>query len=207
MESEEFKRQLDELRSIITDGIAYFSAWYAMANLDEKSAQALNRYRGFFLSVQASLKYMALLQFAKVFDRGYRPISLHNLLAAVRENPKLLTPHAQEDDLRSIEHKIDSHEELLEHLKAFRDQRLAHYDSDISKDTSLTFGQVKQLVDDVKDIYNSLSRGHERSTTAFDSISLEAERSTSQVIKIMCEERGRAMLRIQEADNQIERED
>jgi hypothetical protein len=91
---------------------------------------------------------------------------------------------------------------LLEHLKAFRDQRLAHYDSDISKDTSITFGQVRQLIDDVKDIYNSLSRGHERSVTSFDRISRDAEWHTSEVIRIMCEERDRAKLRIQEAEKE-----
>ncbi|MFC2035327.1 hypothetical protein ACFLUJ_04285 [Chloroflexota bacterium] len=191
MESEEFKSQLTELGSIITDGIAYFSAWVAITNLDESSAQALSRYRGLFRPAQLSLQYMALLQFAKVFDHGHRPVSLHNLLAAVKENPKLLTPHAKWNDLQSIEHKINGHEELLEHLKAFRDQRLAHYDSDISRDTSLTFGQVKQLVEDVKDIYNSLSRGHERSVTSFDRISRDAEQHTTEVIRIMCEERDR----------------
>lgn len=207
MESEEFKKKLDELRSIITDGIAYFSAWYTMANLDEKSADALNRYRGFFLPVQASLKYMALLQFAKVFDRDSRTISLHNLLSIVKENPRLLIPHAKEHDLEHLESKIDSYEELLSHLKSYRDQRLAHHDFHISGDTSLTFGQVKQLIDDVKAMHNLLSRGHEKSTTAFDYISREAERHALQVIEIMCEESDRAKQRIADASRRIKRGD
>jgi len=200
MEHKEFKRQLDELRTIITDGIAYFSAWQAIANLDENSAHALNRYRGFFLPAQVSLKNMALLQFSKIFDPDTRTISLRNLLSAVKENRQLLTPHAEEDDLKRIEHLIDSNEESLNHLKGFRDQRLAHHDKVISSDTSLTFGKVRKLIDDVKVIYNSLSRGHERSTTAFDFISREAERHTLQVIEIMCEERDRAKERISEID-------
>ncbi len=207
MERKKFKKQLDELRTIITDGIAYFSAWRIIADIDEDSAQALNRYRGFFLPAQLSLKYMALLQFAKVFDRHPRTVSLYNLLSAVRENPKLLTPHAEEDELQSVERKINSHDELLEHLKGFRDQRLAHYDSAITRDTSLTFGKVKQLIDDIKHMYNSLSRGHERSTTSFDWLSREAERHTSEVIQIMREDRDRAKQRISESDRRIERGD
>ena len=207
MERHEFKKQLDELQTIITYGIAYFSAWYEIANLSENEAHALNRYRGFFLPAQLSLKHMALLQFAKVFDRDPRTVSFHSLLSAVKITPKLLTPHAEERDLQYLESKIDSNEELLSHLKSFRDQRLAHHDSAIARDTSLTFGQVRQLIDDAKDMYNSLSRGHERSTTSFDFIARQAEEATSQVKRIMCEESDRARLRIQEADRQITRGD
>jgi len=196
MELEEFKRQLGELRDIITDGIAYFSAWYEMANLSEGEAHALNRYRGFFLPVQKSLNNMALLQIAKVFDRNPRTVSLHSLLSAAKSNPELFTPHAEEHELQHFEGKIDSNEELLNRLKSYRDQRLAHHDSAITRDTSLKFGQVSQLVDDVKDMYNLLSKWHERSTVSFDYISREAVEATSQVKRIMGEERDRARLRI-----------
>jgi hypothetical protein len=203
MEPEEFKRQLHELRDIIVEGVAYFSAWYGIANLDEDSADALNRYRAFFLPVQPSLKNMALLQFAKVFDHDPRTVSLHTLLSAAKSNPALLVPYAEGDDLQNLERKIDSNEQLLSHLKSYRDQRLAHHDQVVSRDTSLPFGQVRQLIDDVKDMYNSLSKWHERSTISLDFMYKEAERHTSDVIRIMCEERDRAKQRISEADNHI----
>jgi len=207
MELEEFKRQLHELRDIITGGVAYLSAWYGIANLDEDSAHALNRYRGFFLPAQLSLKHLALLQFAKVFDRDPRTVSLRSLLSAAKNNPKLLAPYAKEYDLQNLESKISNNEELLSHLKSYRDQRLAHHDQAVSTDTSLTFGQVKQLIDDVKDMYNSLSKWCERSTTLFDFIYTEAERHTSDVKRIMCEERDRAKQRISEAHNRIKKGD
>jgi hypothetical protein len=106
MESEEFKGQLAELRTIISDGIAYFSAWHVLSDLDDSSAQALSRYRGFFRPAQLSLLYMALLQFAKVFDRDSRTVSLHNLLSAVRENPKLLTPHSSLLTLKRMTYRV-----------------------------------------------------------------------------------------------------
>lgn len=192
MEREEFKRQLCELRNIITNGIAYFSAWYRIANLADRSAHALNRYRGFFKSAQLSLNEMSLLQFAKVFDRDRRTVSLYNLLFAAKNNPKLLAPYAKEHDLQNLESKITSNAELLSHLKNYRDQRLTHHDQMVSRDTSLPFGQVRQLIDDVKDMYNSLSNWHEGSTTSFDFISREAEEHTLEVIEIMCQERDRA---------------
>jgi len=89
-------------------------------------------------------------------------------------------------------HKLDSNKKLLTHLKGFRDQRLVHHDSVVSGDTSLPYGEVKRLIDDVIEIYNALSRGHERSVTSFDRISRDAEQHTSEVIRIMCEDRDRA---------------
>lgn len=203
MKLQDYRKQLSELQTIITNGVACFSAWHGIANLDDNMARALNRYRAFFLPAQLSLKHMALLQFAKVFDRNPRTVSLRNLLSAAKNNPKLLAPFAKEHDLQNLESKISDNEELLSHLKSFRDQRLAHHDSIISRDTSLPFGQVKQLINDVKDMYNSLSRGHERSITSFDFISREAEEHASKVIEIMCEERDRARLKIKEANRRI----
>lgn len=207
MERQEFKQRLDDLRNIITEGITCFSAWYRLANLDNNTAHALNRYRAFFLPVRASLNHIALLQFAKVFDKDSRTASLPSLLSVARNNPKLLLPHAEAHDLHHLEQKIENNKELLEHLKNYRDQRIAHHDSVIERDTSLPFGKVKQLIDDVIEMYNLLSKWHERSTTSFDFISHETDRHTSEVIQIMCEERNRAKLKIQEARRRIERGD
>lgn len=86
MEPQEFNRQLVELRKIIVDGIAYFSAWRSLRVGDEDSAQALNRYRGLFLPAQIALQSQTLMQFAKVFDKHPKAISLRNLLTAANEN-------------------------------------------------------------------------------------------------------------------------
>jgi hypothetical protein len=189
MKLEDYRKQLGELRDIITDGIAYFSVWYVMANLDDNMARALNRYRGFFLPARKSLNDMFFLQFAKVFDHDPRTISLRNLLSAARSNPTLLVPYAEGDDLQNLESKIDSNEELLGRLKNYRDQRLAHHDRAVTRDTSLPYGQVRQLIDDVKDMYNSLSRGHEQSITPFDFLSHQAQEHTSKAMGKLCAKR------------------
>jgi hypothetical protein len=182
MEIEDYKKQLSELRNIIIDGIVYFSVWYVMSNLDADMARGLNRYRGFFLSARKSLNDMALLQFAKVFDNNPRTVSLRNLLLVARTNPTVLVPYAKEDDLDKLESKIDSNEELLGRLKNYRDQRLAHHDRKVTRDTSLKYGQMRQLIDDVKDMYNSLSQGHEQLITSFDFITREAQEHTSKAM-------------------------
>jgi hypothetical protein len=106
--------------------------------------------------------------------------------------------------------KRDENAQLLENLKTYRDQHLAHQDR-VLKDTSLQFGKVKQLISDTKDMYNALSNWHERSTTSYDYLTHEAEQHSSDVKRIMCEERARAMIKskklIQEADARIRKGD
>lgn len=195
MEPQEFSRQLAELRSVITDGIAYFSAWRGLMVEDEDSAHALNRYRGLFLPARNALLWMTLMQFAKVFDRDPRAISLRNLLTEVKKDREHLTPYATEKDLQHIEQRVKANENLLEKLKQFRDQRLAHHDAITADDMSLPYGDMKQLAEEVKSMHNSLAKGHDRSITAFESIALDAERHASEVVRVMREERDRAIQR------------
>ena len=201
MEPEEFKRQLAELRKIIADGIAYFSAWRNLRVGDEDSAQALNRYRGLFLPAQIALQSQSLMQFAKVFDKHRKAISLTNLLTAANKNRLSLIPYATEKELQDIEQKINDSKSLLIRLKRYRDTRLAHHDAIVAGDTSLLFGEFNRLVQDVKTIYDSLSRGHDGTVTSFEQLDREAERHTSEVVRIMREERDRAIQRIKEIDS------
>lgn len=200
MEQKEFTRRLDELRSIISDGIAYFVAWRELMVDDDESAHALNRYRGLFLPARGALLWMALMQFNKVFDRDQRTVSLRNLLFIARANQANLNPNATEEDLKYIEEQLDKNEELLERLKRLRDQRIAHHDAISSGDRSVLYGEVQKLVDDIKSMYNKLRSGHDGVFTAFDNIARDAERHTSEVVQIMRDERDRAIRRSREVD-------
>lgn len=97
-----FQRKLDELCTIISEGLAYFSAWKGLIIEDEETVAALNRYPGFFVPTHAALKWLALLQFSKVFDRNPRTVSLRILLRDAKANRAVLTPYASEQDLLGI---------------------------------------------------------------------------------------------------------
>ena len=200
MEPQEFKRQLDELRTVITDGIAYSTVWRGLMVEDEVSAHALNRYRGLFLPARNALLWMTLMQFAKAFDRHPRTISLRNLLTAAKKNRENLTPHATEENLQQFEKQIDASEDLLVRLKRVRDQRIAHHDATITGNTRLLYGEMQKLVEEVKSMYNSLTSYHDRSITSFEYLAREAERDTSEVVRIMREERDRVMKKFKKTD-------
>lgn len=91
-------------------------------------------------------------------------------------------------------------EDLLERLKRLRDQRIAHHDAIPAGDVSLPYGEVRKLVEEIKSMHNSLTSGHERTATHFEFLTRDAERHTSEVVRIIREERDRAIRRIKKAD-------
>jgi uncharacterized protein YaaQ len=200
MEPQEFKRQLDELRTIIADGIAYFSAWRGLKVEDEDTAQALNRYRGLFLPAKIALESQALMQFAKVFDNNPKAVSLRNLLTAANENRQELTPYATEEDLQEIEQKITYSENLLTKLKHYRDTRLAHHDAIVAGDTTILYGEFSKFVEEVQSMFNSLATGHNQLVTSFDKIARDSDRHGGEVVQIMREDRDKRIQSFKKLD-------
>lgn len=170
---------------------------------DEVFAHALNRYRGLFLPARNALLWMTFMQFAKVFDWDPRTVSLRNLLAAAEKDRERLTPYATEEDLQQLLNQIDVSDDLLTRLKSLRDQHIAHHDAIRKGDQRLLYGEMQQLVEEVKALYNSLTSYHDRSTILFDYLVREAERHTSQVVDIMREERDRSVRRFKKSDTAI----
>lgn len=201
MDRQEFNRQLDELSTVISDGIAYFSVWRGLNVGDDESAKALNRYRGLFLPTKVAMQNMTLMQFAKVFDRDLRAISLRNLLIAAKENRENLTPYATEKKLHDIENGIDASENLLGRLKSYRDQRLAHHDSFVARDMPVFYGEMQTLIKDVVSMYNVLRVGHKKAVVAFDPLAKEVERHTTQVVQLIREDKDRAVQRVNDMEN------
>jgi len=202
MDYREFNRQLDELSNIISDGITYFSVWHCLTVEDDESAQALNRYRGLFLPTKVAMQNMALMQFAKVFDRHHKAISLRNLLLAAKGNREQLTPHITEEDLQNIENGIDTSDNLLSRLKCYRDQRLAHHDSFITKDSPIFYGEMQTLMKDTVSMYNALRVGHKRGVVTYEHLVTEVERHTSKVVQLVREDRERAIQKLKDIEKE-----
>ena len=198
MTPEEFKRRLEELEKVICDAVAYFHAWRGLVVEDEDSVQSLNRYKGFFRSAHNALLWMTIMQLAKAFDHDTRTISLRNLLNLAKQDPSNLVPHMGAEAIQVMEKGIDDNEALLERLKAFRDQRLAHHDSVPTKEMSLQFRDVEELVTEVQSMYNNLRRGHDRVLVAFDAIARDAERDVVGVVNLMREDMARFLNRLNE---------
>ena len=196
MTPEEFGRELNELRTIINDGIIYFSAWQGISTETEEATEALNRYRGFFLPARNALLWMALMQFAMIFDRNPRTVSLRTIVSKAKADVSGLTPNTNLNELEVIHGKIDAMDAVLVRLTTLRNQRIAHHDSHPYGDRSVLLGEVKGLVEEVKEMYNALTLGHNRSTSGYHLIEDDPKRHPEQVVKIMKEERIRVQRRL-----------
>jgi len=158
---------------------------------NEDAAKSLNRFRGFFLPARNSLLNMALMQFAKVFDKHKSTVSLRNLIEAAESDPINLAKNAVEGELENIKLNIASNEKLLEDLKTYRDKRLAHHDFIAPSDTHLQYGKIRDLVKSTQSAYNQLTKYFDSSITIFESLEKESERHTREVIELMMEERAK----------------
>ncbi|MFC1944938.1 hypothetical protein ACFLX5_05635 [Chloroflexota bacterium] len=197
MDRAEFQSQLADLREIIVEGIACFASWRSLMVEDQESAAALNRYRVLFLCAREALHKTALLQLSKVFDRDPRTTSLRTLLSAAKADRGNLVPHTTEEGLQDVERRLDANEDLLNRLKCYRDQRLAHNDAiHASEGMSFRFSEVRDLIEEVKSMYNLLEEGQ----VSFEQLARLAKFHTDEVVRIMREDRERAIRTIEKAD-------
>ena len=186
----EYKKRLNALQELIKFSLGNIRVWAIVFERDIETAQALDRYRGFFLTTEYALRQMALLELSKVFDIDLRTPSLRVMLAIAKCNREKFTPYATENDLNNLELQIDSNHNLLKRLKGYRNQRLAHHDMDYQKN-KLQYGELSKLANQIQEMFNSLSQWHDKTTGIFDRYVEEAETHTAEVVQIMREERNR----------------
>ncbi len=192
IERSKYERYLFQLRQIILDGVSYFIVWQGLNKEYEDSNQNFYQrfdyqYRGFFAPARKALLFCALMQLSKAFDKDTRNISVGKLLKMALENPKELAPYATSSSLKAILDNIYDNTELLQRLRRYRNQRLAHFDADLMDNIELPSGEVQTLIEETKSIYNSIKFSYEGKYDDFGDIMENVYLHTSQVINIMSE--------------------
>lgn len=192
IERSKFEHKLLNLRKIILDGVSYFIVWQGLTREYEDSIPYFHQhrgfwwqYRGFFAPARNALLWSTLMQLSKAFDTHRGTVSFINLLVTARNNPTELAPYAKQDDLEDIQVKIYRNTELLQRLRRYRNQRLAHFDSELMDNIELPPEEVKTLIEETKSIYNSLKFSCEGKYDNFDDIMENVSLHTAQVISIM----------------------
>ncbi len=194
MTSEEYGRRLDQLMKIITAGLIYYAAWINIRLHDadkvawtlKEQNEALGRYGRFLSPVASALNGMALMQFAKAFDRNRRTASLKILLEAAERTPSLV-PGRTVADLAAVSSQIKQSERIIEKLKLVRDKSLAHADASPNPVESLTKGDFDTLIEHTKSTFNCLSIGHSGASIAWDYPVQNVEENASEVMGILVE--------------------
>ena len=191
IEHSKFDHQVLQLRKIILEGVSYFIVWQALNREYENSIQTLDhtgfwwKYSGFFAPARNALLWSTLLQISKAYDKDPRNLSLGKLLKIALENRKELVPYATRGSLRAIFNKIDNNALLLQRLRRYRNQRLAHFDAELNENIELPTEEVQTLVEETKSIFNSLKCSYEGKYDDFNDIMENVYLHTSHVIVIM----------------------
>ena len=187
MDRAEFKRQLGGLQQVVFYGSNYYIIWKALWPTEEVVG-VINSHRGFFAPVANALRGMTVIEFSKVFDGDDRTVSLTRLLAAARRDREALVPHVSVEELRTMAKQLAASADLRVKLKRLRDQYVAHLDVSPSGDTTLPVGEIDALLTGIQMMFNTLSVGHDRSSTAYSFQENDSLRSTGYVLGALVKE-------------------
>lgn len=214
MTRNEFRKRLDQLREVITRGLAHYTVWSKLRLHDKAGVswslvqqnKVLGRFRGLFSPVALALMDMALMQFAKAFDADSRTASLPVLLSAAQKDPSLVSgkPSAE---LSRISTQLQQNIGTLSALKQMRNQQLAHVDSNPRSVGPLMSQNIESLAEDVKSAFNWLSTAHDGNVTDWDFLLRTSGQHTTDVLNILLEEVGRKQEEHQEEIVRIVRDD
>ena len=191
----QFKQHLKQLQEVITSGLSFYAVWNKLRLHDEKEVswsldrqnQILGRWNGFFTPVGIGLQRMAMLEFAKVFDRHTRAVSLTNLLKEAKQDSSLI-PHAQQNDLTDISHRLRQADAAIETIRKLRNQKLAHADARPHPLPPLMSHQMDSLIEDIKFAFNRLSVAHDQSVYSWDFALDGTGRDTTAMLRLLLKE-------------------
>ena len=190
MDRQEFSRQLEALQSQIFDAILSREVYMALWPTEE-AVGILNRYKGFFVPVRKSLHATMIMGFAKIFDSDKRTMSLRNLLRVAKENTADLVPYLEISDIERMTHKLSQHDAVLEKIKRLRDQHLAHLDAKPDPSLPLLIGDLDKLVENLEEVFNKFSQGHNRSIYSWSNQKERSSWETSEILRALKEESER----------------
>ena len=190
----EFQKRLKQLMEEIVKGLLYYAAWVSLRfrNKDEgpwslgDQNKVLDRFGRFLTPVASALNGMALMQFAKVFDKNPRTASLVILLDAARGKPSLV-PNRTPSDLQALSKQLEQSQQIINKLTRVRNQRLAHAEAN-PRQASLIKKDFDALIEQTKAAFDCLSIGHTGSIVAWDSPVRELEQDAAELMGILIDE-------------------
>lgn len=196
MDRREFARQLNELQREVFHAIVSYQVRLALRETPEV-VDILNRYRGFFIPVRDALYETMVIGFAKVFDRDSRTMSLKNLMRIAKGNVAQLVPNMTIEKIEELERRLSQHDAVLKAIKKLRDQHFAHLDASPEPELPLIKRDMEQMIETLKDVFNQLSAGHDKSVYSWSYQTNRSGWETSEILRILSED---AKARKAEAD-------
>ncbi len=191
MTGEEFEKRLKQLMEEIVKGLLYYAAWVSLRFCDKDKVpwslgdqnKIVDSFGRFLTPVASALNGMALMQFAKVFDKNPRTASLVILLDAAQGKPSLV-PNRTPADLQALSKQLKQGQRIINKLTGVRNQRLAHAEAN-PRQISLIKKDFDALIEQTKAAFDCLSIGHTGSIVAWDSPVREVEQDAAELMRVL----------------------
>ena len=155
--SSEFEDLLNRLRQQLLDAQTHFDIWETLYYRTEAEAKALNAYRGFFMPTIDAHVTRFYIKISNVVDSGVEAPSFRRLFRSIKRDSTL----APGLDIATLRRRLGKHSGLLKKIAVFRNKRAAHWDTE-SEAKPAPREPTRDLLKDLQDIWNEVSKAHDR---------------------------------------------
>lgn len=219
MKGAEFKTLMSYIKELKSRYFRALSAFYAYEGMRENlatnllgeteaqaNAEAMGRYKDFFVPAQEALRVYFFIELAKLFDASAESLHINKIVNFTASNIERLDVGAFREynngqsrsfleelakgykgvahtDLQEIRDSLNAHRESLEKLKTYRDEWLAHDDLKKSELPNITGEEIRALFDVLAKILNSLTGKLNSESSMWDHIERDIKHHTKLIIE------------------------
>ena len=171
----------------------------------KNNVKTLGSFRYFFIITKESLRCYFLIELAKFFDTSTRSLTVYEVLKYAEKNidkfskkdfleyhkgreilPELFVDYKQLviEDLEKIKEKLNKNKIVIENLKKYRNQYLAH--DDIKKiKVKITIAEIEKLLQIIKEIISLLYSRLEFSVNSYVNFEESSREDTKRLLEYL----------------------
>ncbi len=170
-----FKYLLDKLRKQILAASIHFNICIDLWPTKER-VNVINRYRGYFIPARSAHFNQFTIIIHEIFSTRANAPSFFNVFKIIRISPKL-TPAIE---LRLIEKRLKQYNKIKDAIMDYRNRTAAHsyvilgvdgkllLNQEKLKRKPIIFGDTKKLLEEMRDIFNTISSAHSKNLWSFE---------------------------------------
>ena len=162
-EQEEFENVFEILQKQLLAASVHYYIWEHLWPT-EKVVDVINQYIGFFQPTRDAHLDRLIIKVSDILSYKPNAPSFYRILNMLGRNSSL----APDVNVREIKKRLKKHRKVLEAIKYFRNNRVAHWNTSVEKLAKpVLFGDTKRMLTELKSISNEISGSHSRMIHAF----------------------------------------
>jgi len=166
---------LDKVRKQILAANIHFNICIELWPTKER-VNVINRYRGYFIPARSAHFNQFAIIIHEIFSTRANAPSFYNVFKMIRIKPKL-TPAIK---LRLLERRLKQYNKIKDAIMDYRNKTAAHsyvvlgvdgrllVNQEKLKRKPIVFGDTKKLLEEMRDLFNTISRAHSKDIWSFE---------------------------------------